>query len=78
MLNTLSGAISKLLQEVKCVGVGVGVYGGCYKRCSVGQCVGGSAIVAARSGGGTLMRNQTQYLNYSCLHCRVAKHRNSK
>ena len=25
MLNTLSGAISKLLQEVQCVGVGVGV-----------------------------------------------------
>ena len=40
LLNTLSGATSKLLQEVQCVGVGVGVYGGwwkCYKRCSVGQ-----------------------------------------
>jgi len=45
----------------------------CYKRCSVGQYVGGSAIVAARSGGRTSMWNQTQYLNYSCLHCRVAK-----
>ena len=58
MLNTLSGATSKLLEEVRCVGVGVGVgvYGGwwkCYKRCSVGPYVGGSAIVAARSGGRT-------------------------
>ena len=36
MLNTLSGATSKLLQEVQCVGV----YGGWwkrYRRCSVGQ-----------------------------------------
>ena len=26
MLNTLSGAVSKLLQEVQCVGVGGGVW----------------------------------------------------
>ena len=56
MLNTLSGAISKLLQEVQCVGVGVGVWvwvcmagGGNVTRVQCGQYVGGSAIVAARS-----------------------------
>ena len=45
MLNTLSGATSKLLQELQCGCVGVGVHWGtmehCYKRCSVGQYVRG-------------------------------------
>jgi len=63
MLNTLSGATSKLLQEVQCVGVGVGVWvcvciGGWWKHCYKRCSVG---------------RYQTQYLNYSCLHFRVAK-----
>ena len=37
MLNTLSGAISKLLLEVQCVGVGVGVW--------VWVCMGGGGNV---------------------------------
>jgi len=82
MLNTLSGATSKLLQEVQCVGVWVWVcIGGwwkhCYKRCSVGRYVGGGGRGELLwRGNVNVALSETrldQYLNYSCLHFRAAK-----